>query len=199
MKKILVATGNPGKYAEIKEGLRGLPVGSVCLRDLGMIEGGPEEDGKTFRENAYKKAEYYFNKTGIPTLAEDSGVLVEALKGEMGVKTRRWGAGGEASDQEWLDFFMKRMEGVENRSAFFVCSICFLDGANSMFFDGKTKGRITEDLQAPITPGIPLSSCFLPERGRSVYAALSPAEKNRISHRGKAVLKARHHLEKWLF
>ncbi len=198
MKEILIATGNPGKYAEIAEGLRDLPITPVFLGDLGIRESGIEEDGDTFRENAYKKAEYYFGKVGMPTLAEDSGVLVEALKGELGLKTRRWGAGEKANDEEWLRFFMKRMEGVNNRRALFVCNVCFFEGATTSFFEGQTKGVITEDLRAPIIPGVPLSSCFLPEGGRHVYAALTAEEKNKISHRGKAVFKTKLYLKKRL-
>lgn len=198
MKEILIATGNPGKYTEISEALRHLPITPVFLGEKGMKGKGPSEDGKSFRENAYKKAEYYFDKVGIPTLAEDSGILVEALEGELELKTRRWGAGESASDEDWLKHFMKRMEGVEERGALFVCTVCFFEGTKAVFFEGMTKGRITEELNAPIISGIPLSSCFLPEGEDRVYAALSPAEKNKISHRGKAVSQAGLYLKRQL-
>lgn len=163
---------------------------------------GPEENGSSFKENAYIKARHFYDLAGILTLAEDSGILVDALKGELGVKTRRFGAGENASDEEWIDFFMKRMEGVKNRNAKFVCSACLLGDANpprrgqgiEEFFEGETCGIIAEKLMAPISPGIPLSSCFIPEGFDKAYANLTVAEKNKISHRGKAMAKVKEFL-----
>lgn len=149
------------------------------------------EDGDTFEDNAYKKAAYYFEKLGLLTLAEDSGIVVEALKGELGVKTRRWGAGEKATDQEWIDFFMKRMVGESERTAKFICNVCLFDGGNPRFFEGETVGVIAEELLVPILPGLPLSSCFVPEGYDKAYAQLSIEEKNGVSHRGKAMGEAR--------
>lgn len=146
-----------------------------------------EEDGDTFKENAYKKARHFYDLSGLLTLAEDSGILVSALQGELGVKTRRFGAGENANDEEWIDFFMKRMEGVKNRDAEFICSACLLGEGIEKFFEGETSGKIAEKLLSPIFPGIPLSSCFIPEGFDKVYAGLDVAEKNKISHRGKAM------------
>lgn len=161
------------------------------------------EDGANFDENAYAKARFFASKTGFMTVGEDSGIIVEALKDELGVKTRRWGAGESASDQEWLDFFMKRMEAEANRAATFVCSAYLADGGDGWngedgtlggggrFFRGETRGVISERVMAAILPGIPLSSVFIPDGSDEVYAALSAAEKNRLSHRGKAMAKLR--------
>lgn len=174
----------------------------MSLRDLvagardfsGVMEF--EEDGATFKENAAKKAKFYAEKTGLMTLAEDSGILVEALKGGLGVKTRRWGAGEKASDEEWVEFFLGRMEGIVDRRAKFVCCACLVDKGGETFFEGETLGNITEKLMAPILKGLPLSSCFLPNGCDKVYAALSHEEKNRISHRGKAMNQVREFLQK---
>lgn len=210
MNQILVATGNPGKFKEIGEALSGLAdFRLVSLKEFaersGVALGEPVEDGATFSENAYKKASYFLQKSGsvgagnLMVLAEDSGILVDALAGELGMKTRRWGAGERASDEEWLEFFMKRMEGVEDRGARFVCSACLVwrDGAGVEFvnyFDGETRGVITEGLEAPLMAGVPLSSCFRAEGFEKVYSALSVEEKNRISHRGKAMAGVREFL-----
>ena len=134
--------------------------------------------------------------TGMWTLAEDSGIGVDALKGELGVKTRRWGAGEESSDQEWIEYFMKRMEGVpeERRGAKFVCVAVFIDDKNLHIFEGETRGRITDELQAPILPGLPLSSVFRPEGYEKVYAALTRQEKGEISHRGQAISQVKKYL-----
>ena len=195
MRELLIATKNIGKYREIVEALDGLDFKFVFLKDFleggGVDDGDFVEDGETFAENAEKKARYYFEKTGLLTLGEDSGILVEALKGELGVKTRRWGAGESASDEEWIEHFLGRMKGEKNRLSEFVCCACIYGEGVMEAFEGKTVGLITEDLQAPLSPGIPLSSCFLPEGAEQVYSALGVEEKNRISHRGKAMVGVR--------
>jgi len=209
-KYLLIATTNQGKFKEIFEVLGALDVSNggnfrvISLLDLrdnaeafGVIDfDGLIEDGETFSENAVKKAKFYHEKTGLLTVAEDSGILVSALTGELGVKTRRWGKGENASDEEWIEFFMERMLPEKNRNAKFVCSACVCEGDVCEIFEGETFGQITEKLEAPILGGLPLSSCFLPEGFDKVYAALSPNEKNAISHRGKAMGKVLGHLTK---
>ncbi len=195
MKELLVATTNAGKFSEIMEVLDGLPFEFLFLKNLGIESGDFEEDGETFRENAFKKAKYFHDKTGFLTLAEDSGIKIAALDGELGVKTRRWGAGEHASDQEWIDHFMRRMADEKNRDASFVCSACVYGPGVEEYFEGETKGVITEALMAPILTGLPLSSCFLPEGSKEVYAALGAEKKNEISHRGKAIGGVRSFLE----
>lgn len=187
MKELLIATKNPGKYSEIMEVLGGLPFEFAFLGDLGVDDEDFAEDGVTFKENAWKKASYFAGKTGMLTLAEDSGILVNALEGELGVKTRRWGAGENASDEEWIRYFLERMDGMEDREARFVCSACVIGDDLEASFEGETAGVITEALMAPILEGLPLSSCFLPEGCEKVYAALGAEAKNRVSHRGKAI------------
>lgn len=194
MRELLVATKNPGKFREISEALLGVDVELRFLGDLSVSDDDFLEDGETFAENAFKKAKYYSEKTGLLTLAEDSGIWVEALAGELGVKTRRWGAGEAASDEEWIGYFMSRMEGVVERGARFVCCACLVDSDIRVDFEGDTDGVITNKLMAPILKGLPLSSCFLPNGCEKVYAALSAEEKNEISHRGKAILG----VKKWL-
>lgn len=186
-----MATKNHGKFLEISEALKtlnGCLFKLVFLRDVSVIYGDFVEDGETFAENAFKKASYYFGKTGILTLAEDSGIIVDALRDELGVKTRRWGAGESASDEEWLEYFMSRMSGVVDRGAKFVCSACVCGEEIREGFEGETYGKITEKIMVPILKGLPLSSCFLPDGRDKVYAALSSEEKNKISHRGKAMV-----------
>ncbi len=113
---------------------------------------------------------------------------MDALKGELGLKTRRWGAGENASDEDWLEYFMKRMEGIplSKRTARFIAVGAFFDGKKSQLFRRETEGIITESLEAPIKEGIPLSSVFKPKGFDKVYAALTEEEKNKVSHRGKA-------------
>ena len=156
-----------------------------------------EEDGSTFEKNAELKAMHYHELLGLPTIGEDSGIIVDALRGELGVKTRRWGAGADATDKEWIEHFIKIMKDVpsSDRGARSVCCAAFIDGPGELvLFRGETKGVITHKLEAPLQEGIPLSSCFRPTGCDKVYAALSETEKNRLSHRGKAF----HELKKYL-
>ena len=218
MRDLLIATKNPGKFKEIKSAFEGsdfnlrflgeilkpcLPAGRQVqddkniLGEMGIIDDSDfVEDGETFEANAEKKARYYYEKFRILTLAEDSGIVVEALKNELGIKTRRWGAGENASDEEWLDFFMKRMKDEKNRGAEFVCCACVYDGDKNInkIFRGETKGVIAEKVLAPILTGLPLSSVFVPDGMDKAYAQLTSVEKNRISHRGKAIGKAKEFL-----
>ena len=186
MEKILIATRNLGKFRGLKDSLGDLPFHFVSLADE-RAEGDPIEDGETYEQNAIAKAEFFGLKTGLTTIADDSGIVVEALRGELGVKTRRWGAGHEASDEEWLKFFLKRMEAEKNRQAIFVCVVALSQpNKKTIIFRGETKGALLDKPQTKIEPGIPLSSIFLPEGQTKVYSALSKEEFVVISHRGKA-------------
>lgn len=178
--------------------LDGLALEPVFLGNLRIEAEDFCEDGETFRDNAFKKARYFWNKTGLTTVAEDSGIIVDALKGELGVKTRRWGAGEDATDEEWIKYFMEKMGPyvADERGAKFCCAACLIDDdGREYFFEGETMGRISEELMAPVLPGLPLSSCFIPEGYEQVYAALGHEEKNKISHRGKAIQSLRKFLE----
>ena len=207
VKPLLIATGNPGKFSEIREALQGVPYELRSLSDLpryGFGEGAAqvEETGSTHEENALLKARHFFGKTGWMTLGEDSGLEVDALQGELGLNTRRWGAtaiagqaGSDASDEEWLDYFLKRMAEFPEaqRMARFVCVAALVVPEQYVFY-GEARGVIVLKPEAPILPGLPLSSVFKPEGFDRVYAALTPHEKSQISHRGLAVGKVREFL-----
>lgn len=187
MNKILIATHNFGKYKELMEVLEELPISFVSLNDE-KIEDDVEENGDTYEANAIIKAEFFGRLTGLPTIADDSGIHVDALEGELGVKTRRWGAGGQATDEEWLNFFLNRMQKEENRKTEFISVVAFyLPGEETLTFRGECKGEILPNPQVDLEPGIPLSAVFLPEGKNKVFSALSKHEKNEISHRGKAI------------
>lgn len=189
MQKFVIGTSNPGKFREIMEVMHDVPYEVVSSGDLNL-NNDILEDGETYEDNARKKVSHYFGQTGFLTLAEDSGIVVDALEGELGVQTRRWGAGENATDEEWIDFFLQRLESVpdDQRTARFVCCAALMgrDG-KIQIFNGVTEGVLTRELQAPIYRGLPISSCFRPEGFSKVYAALSIEEKNRVSHRGKAM------------
>ena len=189
MEKLVIATSNPGKFREIMEVMHDVPFEVVSSKDLNL-NNDVVEDGDTYELNARKKVEHYFGQTGFLTLAEDSGIVVDALAGELGVKTRRWGAGENATDEEWIDYFLDVMKDVpdEKRTARFICCAALMDRDGKIqIFNGVTEGILTHELQAPIYRGLPISSCFKPQGFDKVYAALSIDEKNRVSHRGKAM------------
>lgn len=192
--KILVATKNPGKFKGIQDTLSELPVQFLSLDQLG-ITAEFEENGKDFSEIALKKALFYHKLSGLPTVADDSGIFVEALKDELGSKTRRWGAGPQASDEEWLRVFMNRLGKETRRHAEFICAAAFVNGKERVVFEGRTKGVITMKIEAPLYPGVPLSSVFKPADCDKVYAALSTEEKKQFSHRGKAFGQLFHYLK----
>src|SRR5271163_1649914 len=115
MRRLLIATTNRAKLAEYRLILRdiGLELELVSLADLRISEA-PEETGATFTENALIKARFYFDRAGIPTLADDGGLEIDALGGEPGVRSHRWlGSGGDDSDEALVAEVIRRMKGVE--------------------------------------------------------------------------------------
>lgn len=189
MKELLIATGNPGKFMEIYEILKDLPLKFLSLSDV-SLSSDVDETGETHAENALLKARHFYRKIKMPTLAEDSGIIVDVLSGELGLHTRRWGPGHSASDEEWIEAFLARMKDVpeDERQAHFVCHAALILGkGEEHLFEGQCQGMITSDLEAPIKEGLPLSSCFKPHGFDKVYAALKPEEKAEISHRGLAI------------
>jgi len=196
MMQYLLATSNKGKIIEMRECLAGLPMTFLTPDDLPHPMPPPHEEMNTFEDNALQKAHFYFEKTGIPSIADDSGILVEALIQELGIHTRRWGVGPEATDEEWIRFFLDRMKKEPNKRARFVCVIALLDASGEKrTFEGRCDGIITESLEAEYLPGLPISACFQPEGVSKVFSALTVEEKNRVSHRGKAMHELRRYLE----
>ncbi len=193
--KLLLGTNNQGKIIEMTEVLSGLPIELLTPKDLDL-KSDPEETGTTFRENALLKARHFFEQAKLPTLADDSGIIVDALENELGVFTRRWGAGPEASDAEWIAHFLERMRSEKNKRARFVCCLSFIDQDGSEHvFEGSCDGRITKTLEASYLPGLPISACFMPDGFECVYSAMNIEQKNSTSHRGKAMGKVRRFLE----
>lgn len=193
---LLIATTNPGKVIEIKEALSGLSLEIKTPSDFDILSP-PHEHGSTFEENALEKARFYYGRTRIPTLADDSGIIVEALKEELGIHTRRWGAGSDATDEEWIGYFLERMRGESNKKAEFVCTLAFIDAEGTEhLFEGTCNGVITDTLEADYLPGLPISACFRPNGFDCVYSAMNVNQKNSTSHRGRALQKFRTYLEK---
>jgi XTP/dITP diphosphohydrolase len=196
--EILIGTNNKGKLIEIGESLKNLPITVRSPGDLGITDV-PEEHGDTFEANALQKAHFYRQRSLFPTLADDSGILVEALQNELGIHTRRWGAGKDVTDHEWIAYFLDRMSHEANKRARFVCVLAYIDDTDTEhFFEGSCDGIITNALESDFLPGLPISACFKPDGYDRVYSALDINEKNRISHRGKATAMLHAHLQKML-
>ncbi|TSC58116.1 MAG: dITP/XTP pyrophosphatase [Candidatus Peregrinibacteria bacterium Greene0416_19] len=192
--RLLLGTNNRGKVIEISEALASLPHAIVTPAHVGISES-PKETASTFEENAILKAKFYFERAKIPTIADDSGIIVEALNDELGIHTRRWGAGPAASDEEWIAFFLERMKKERNKRAAFVCTIAYVDqDGGAHVFEGRCEGEITNTLEADYLPGLPISACFRPDGYDRVFSALTIDQKNSTSHRGRAVRQLRDHL-----
>lgn len=190
--KLLLGTSNPGKVQEAAEALEGLALELLTPRMLALAVQ-PEETGNTYAENALHKARTFRRASGgIPTMAEDAGIAVAALAGELGIHTRRWGLGPSVSDAEWIVHFLARMDGIADRRATFHSAVAFIDEEDTEYiFEGCCAGEITASLEAPFRPGLPFDGCFRPAGFDRAYGALTLAEKNVVSHRGTALRKFR--------
>ncbi len=183
-KVLVMATRNKGKTKEIQMLLEGRAVLIKNLDDFGPIPE-VEEDGVTFEENAYKKASFTARVLGFPAMADDSGLVVDALDGAPGVHSARY-AGEEATDSDRCRALLAAMEGRTDRRAAFECviSIAVPTGA-ALTYEGRCEGEITE-IPAGAN-GFGYDPVFYYPPLQKTFAELSPEEKNRVSHRGQAL------------
>jgi len=189
MPKLLLATNNQGKAREYKSLLEGVPFELVTPAQVG-IDTEVEEVGKSFEENAVLKATTLAAESGLLSLADDSGLEVEALGGEPGTLSARY-AGEGASDADRVSYLLAKLEGVPEgkRQARFKCVIAIATPQGEVeLCSGECHGIIA--LKPRGEGGFGYDPVFyLPEMGKTM-AELSPQEKNRISHRGRAAKKA---------
>jgi len=197
MRKLLLATNNQGKIREYQHLLQGLPCELVTLAEVG-VDAMVEEEGASLEENARLKATAYAALSRLLTLADDSGLEVDALGGEPGVRSARY-AGNGASDRERIDYLLARLADVPEakRQARFRCVIAIATPKGEVkLSEGECQGVITFAPRGE--EGFGYDPVFyLPERGKTV-AELTPEEKNQISHRGRAAQEARQILERLL-
>ena len=188
-RRLLVATGNPGKVLELAELLRDTPYTLVSLRGLGL-PAEIDEPADTFEGNAVIKAEAYARMSGLLTLADDSGLEVDALGGAPGVHSRRF-AGDHASDDDRTALVLQRLAGIpwERRTARYRCVLALAaPGEPTVTCEGVCSGIIEYGPRGDGGFGYD-PVFFLPEYGKTV-AELSLEEKNRVSHRARAARKA---------
>lgn len=195
--RIIFATGNEGKMREIREILKELGVQVLSMKEAG-VSLDIEENGSTFEENAMIKARAVWNRTGGIVLADDSGLVVDALNGEPGVHSARY-MGEETSYEIKNRQIIRRLEGAEgrDRSARFVCVIAaVLPDGTERKTEGTMEGVIAMEPAGEGGFGYdPI--LYLPEYGKT-GAELTMEEKNAISHRGKALRAMKGELAKWL-
>jgi XTP/dITP diphosphohydrolase len=189
---LLIGSGNPGKQQEWRELLAGLDAVVVVPEDLDPVPPEPDEDGATFAENAAHKARAYAIATGLRTVADDSGLEVDALRGAPGLRSRRF-FGEDASAAERNTKLLALMDGVRERGARFVCvaALATPDGRLELF-DGEVRGEI--GLAPRGTQGFGYDPLFVIAGDGRTMAELPPDEKHRISHRGLAAVMLRAHL-----
>ena len=197
MKKIILASNNKGKIAEVKEILKDMNVEVISMKEAGL-EVDIEENGSTFEENALIKAEAIMKMTGEITIADDSGLEVDYLNKEPGIYSARY-MGHDTSYDIKNNAIIQRLEGVKgtDRSARFVCAmaVVFPDGKN-IIARGTMEGLIADKPMGENGFGYdPIM--YLPEYQKT-SAQLSSEEKNKISHRGKALEKLKTQLQKYL-
>ena len=195
MPGLLLATTNRGKAAEYEALLKGLDLELVTLDQVGISQAAPE-DHPTFEENARSKAEFYSALSGLITLADDSGLEVDALNGEPGVRSSRY-AGEGATDAERVNFLLNKLRQVsqENRTARFRCVIAVaIPGGNTTTFEGKCEGQIA--LKPVGDNGFGYDPIFYLPEYRKTIAEIPSELKNKLSHRGRAAQKAHPFLEK---
>jgi XTP/dITP diphosphohydrolase len=207
---LLIATSNKGKVAEIAALLEGLNCRAIGLEDLPQVPPPVEETGTTFVENALIKADYYYAASGLFTIADDSGLEVDALDGRPGVYSARYGGDGVSGERQ-IAMLLEEMKDApeEKRTARFVCVVALAgdisDGALvdaelrpriRETFEGRCEGKIAYEPRG--TGGFGYDPIFIDTELGRTFAEISPEEKSSRSHRGKALRAAIRYIEKLL-
>jgi XTP/dITP diphosphohydrolase len=181
---LILATTNINKVKEFQEILKDFPIEIRSLADFGPL---PEaiEDGETFDDNAYKKAIHTAKILGFPAIADDSGLVVEALNGAPGVYSARY-AGENATDKENVDKLLKDMQGIKNRRAAFHCVLSIaVPSGPALTYEGRCEGTLLEERRGET--GFGYDPIFYFEDLGKTFAECTMEEKNKVSHRGKAL------------
>ena len=192
--KLLIATGNPGKRREMEALLTGLPVEVLTPADFADV---PDvvEDGVTLEQNAAKKASETARACGMHTVADDSGLFVDALDGRPGMRSARY-AGGDSSPAALCGKLLREMRGVPTakRGAHFQCCIAMSDPTGQVVLtaSGRCDGRIADRMRGD--GGFGYDAVFYFDAAGKTFAELQPDRKNAVSHRGKALAEFRRRL-----
>jgi len=182
--KLVFATNNPHKLQEINQ-LLDDSIELLSLSDINCFEEIPENQ-ETIEGNAAEKSFYIWNKYGINCFADDTGLEIEALNGEPGVYSARY-AGEEKSPEKNMDLVLQKLSEIKNRKARFKTVISLVMDGKETQFEGIVNGRILEEKRGKT--GFGYDPIFQPEESHLSFAEMSMDEKNKISHRGRAVQK----------
>ena len=186
MKKILFFSNNENKLIEIKKIFNKFNLKLLSLKDV-SIGDEPEEDGKTFEENAKIKSDYGFNKTGLPCFADDSGICIESLNWKPGVHSKRF-IHKFKNEKDCFKYIIKRVEVSGKEKAYFKTSISLSINQNyNVVFSGRVDGKISNQSKGEF--GFGYDPIFIPNNLNKTLAELSTKEKNMLSHRSIAVTK----------
>jgi len=198
-KQLLLATHNPAKKIELREGFSLLEKKGITLLfldDLQITED-PEETGSTFEENAKLKSEYFAKLSGLPTVADDGGIMIDALSGEPGVHSKRW-LGRTATDHELVAYTLKRLHTVpmQQRTARFHIALWYTNPTKHthQLSTADLKGSIAMQVGPDAKQGFPYRSLFIVDQFKKYYDELTIAEHHTANHRLKAVQKLIPHI-----
>ncbi len=183
--QIVLASSNPHKVEELRATLAPLNIELKSSADFPGLEE-VIEDAPTLQGNALKKAEYLFRMTGLPSLADDTGLEVDALDGAPGVYSARY-AGEKASYEDNVQKLLREMKGKADRNARFRTALVFMNNSGTFVFNGVCDGRIRKEKSG--SGGFGYDPVFEPAGYTETFAELDQDEKNAISHRGRAVQK----------
>ncbi len=186
-RRFILASGNPGKLRELRELLAPLDISLVSQEAMGVVQ--PPEVGQTFIENALAKARHAAAQSGLAAIADDSGLVVDALQGQPGIRSARY-AGEDASDADNVAKLLGALSGVgrEHRGARFYCvavALTHVEDPAPIVAQGVWRGRITTAARG--AGGVGYDPVFVGEHLNDTAAQLSSLAKNRVSHRGQAL------------
>lgn len=196
MKKILIATNNQGKFKELVAEFSDLHLKFVNLKDLKLDKIKVEEPFSTLAENALHKAKTFAKLSKLTTIAEDTGLFVDYLKGAPGVKTKRFGK--DAKDRQKKILNALKNIPTKNRQAAFITNACLYDPDNDSYtvFVGKVKGQIATQPIGVEQPGMDFDPIFYFPKFKKTFAEISIARKNLVSHRGQIATQLKRFLTK---
>lgn len=183
MKEILIATHNLHKKEEIQQ-ILGEKFQVTSLTDYN-IHDEIIEDGNSFHENALIKAKFCYEKTGKPSLGDDSGLVVPALNGRPGIYSARYAGNHDFAKN--MAKVLDEMKEIEEREAYFVTVMCLVDESGENYFEGRIYGNLTREIKGE--KGFGYDPIFIPENHEITFAEMLPEEKNKISHRRNAINK----------
>lgn len=199
MERIVLVTGNPSKIDQISPFFVGLDVSFQTSLEAG-VKGEAVEDGATLLDNALKKALYarQWIGRGVWSISDDTGFFINALGGQPGIRAARW-AGEHATTDEITDHTLRMMLGQTDRTAMFETVVALISPeGRHHFFRGQVNGRLLEERRCQPQPRMPYSPIFVPEGSELVFAQMTVAQENEISHRGKAFRQVRKFFEDYL-